>query len=688
MNKLFVFIMIGLVAQILPADVWQDLAKYKMGDEKNPPPVAINALIIKTPADQMAPIEDKLIAIVESKDSTPEAKWFACRMLQRVGTDKCVPTLSKLLCDDTLSHYARLKLERLPESKAAGEALLSALDKAPDKLKAGIIGSLVERGDEKIVTAIAKYAESDNAELAIVAIQALGKIGGEDALKVLKKVKLCKTPDMERGKSMADGGTLFDGSSKNNVIAALKAAHSEALLIAALSVKDADTISDIFKDSKCVVQRSAALVAMTHVDQDKAARMLGAVLKDNDPAMTESALSLLSDVQGDKLTMAAVTAVAGASDAFKPVLVNILGWRGDKSALPAVQKYLNSDNSDLNKAAISATSQLGDGATVKLLLAQAEGDMKESVINAVARMDAVGVDAALIAALADSSVNIAAAEVLALRQTQAAVPALVKLAGGADGEIRQAAWIAVGEVAGAKDLTDLAKISLGEKGRKVPSYEIDALKKICAGSSDKNAAIRAVGAYYASADDSIKMFILDIAAAAGSGDGVKYAKSALDSGNPELRLQAVRALSVWAEHVPVCDLLLELAKDAPGSKIKILALRGYINQSKSEGNKKKSLAMLNSAKVLVTRTEEKKMLIGSVDKWREDFVIPFLYAFVNDPDVAADARRSILNKTRRLRENKKVKNELIDTLNLIVADSASDKSMVKKAKEELKQIKK
>jgi len=687
MNKVFTFLIIGMSAHILCADVWQDLAKYKMGNDRNPPPVAINALIIKTPADQMAPIEDKLIAIVESKDSTPEAKWFACRMLQRVGTDKCVPTLSKLLCDDNLSHYARLKLERLPESKAAGQALLSALDKAPDKLKAGIIGSLVERGDDNLVNPIAKYAESDNAELAVVALQALGRIGGKDALKVLKKVKLCKAPNMERGKSMADGGTFFDGSSKNNVIAALKAAHSEALLIAALSVKDADTISGIFKDSKCVVQRYAALAAMTHVDQDKAARMLGAVLKANDPEMTESALSLLSEIQGDELTMVAATAVASAPDAVKPALVNILGWRGDKKALPTVQKYLNSDNQDLSKAAISATAQLGDGSTVKPLLAQAKGDIKDSVINAVVRMDAVGVDAAIIAALADRSVNVVAAEVIALRQTQAAVPALVKLAGGADGEIRQAAWGTLGEVAGAKDLNDLAKISLGKKGRKVPSYEIDAIKKICASSSDKNAAIRAVGAYYASADDSIKMFILDIAAAAGSGDGVKYAKSALDSGNAELRLQAVRALSAWNEHGHVCDLLLELAKNAHESKIKILALRGYINQSKSEGNKKKSLAMLNSAKVLVTRPEEKKMLIDSADKWREDFIIPFLYAFVNDPDVAADARRSILNKTSRLRGKKNVKKELVDTLNLIIGDPASDKGMVKKAKEELKQIK-
>jgi len=688
MNKLFVFIMIGLVAQILPADVWQDLAKYKMGDEKNPPPVVINALIVKTPANQMAPIEQKLIAIVASKDSTPEAKWFACRMLQRIGTEKCVPTLAKLLCDDNLSHYARLKLERLSESKAAGQALLSALDKAPDKLKTGIIGSLVERGDDNLVNPIAKYAESDNAELAVGALQALGKIGGKDAMKALKKVKLCAAPDMKRGKSMADGGTFFGVGSKNNVIAALKAAHSEALLLAALSVKDADTISGIFKDSKCVVQRYNALAAMTCVDEDKAAEMLDSVLKGSDSEMYEAALTLLTKIQGEKLTIVAAAAVAGTPAEKKIALVNILGWRGDKKALSAVQKYLNYDNQDLSKAAIKATAQLGGGATVKPLLAQAKGDMTESVINAVARMTDAGVDAALIAALADRSVNVVAAEVIALRQTQAAVPALVKLAGGADGEIRQAAWETLSEVAGTKDLDDLAKISLGHNGRKVPSYEIDAIKKICASSSDKSEAIKAVGAYYESADDSIKMFILDIAAAAGGGDGVKYAKSALNSDNAELRLQAVRALSVWAEHGHVCDLLLELAKKAPESKIKILALRGYINQSKSEGNKKKSLAMLNSAKALVTRPEEKKMLIGSVDKWREDFIIPFLYAFVNDPDVAADARRSILNKTSRLKGNKNVKKELVDTLNLIIGDPTSDKGMVKKAKEELKQIKK
>ena len=66
------------------------------------------------------PVEDALIKIVASKTSTPEARWFCCRMLQRVGTEKCVGTLVTLLGDKQMSHYARLTLERMTDSSSAG----------------------------------------------------------------------------------------------------------------------------------------------------------------------------------------------------------------------------------------------------------------------------------------------------------------------------------------------------------------------------------------------------------------------------------------------------------------------------------------------------------------------------------------------------------------------------------------
>ena len=153
-----------LATQVSFGDVWQDIAGYEYGDDPNPCEQA-ELLLQETPVNQYGPIEDKLIAVVTSKDATQAGKAVACRFLQQIGTEKCIPAMSGLLGDEILSHYARLVLERL-KCAAADKAMRDALDKTPDKAKVGILGSLAERRDEKVVKAAAKLANSANPAVA------------------------------------------------------------------------------------------------------------------------------------------------------------------------------------------------------------------------------------------------------------------------------------------------------------------------------------------------------------------------------------------------------------------------------------------------------------------------------------------------------------------------------------------
>ena len=687
MKKMTFLIITGLAAQIACADVWDDLAKYEMGDNQNPPPVEIEKLVVETPADQMGPVEARLIAVVESQEATPEARWFACRMLQRVGTEKCVPVLAKLLCDERMSHYARLPLERMTESAAAGKALREALDRAPDKLKPGIAGTLGVRRDAEAVDALAKLAESANAQLALAALNALGGIGGQNALKALQGVKLCAAPDMAQSAKLDYGGNFFkqEGSEdvKAQVLTAVRAAHAGALLQAARNVKDAGVVEGVWNEAGCDTLKAAALSAMADTDAGKAAKLLSAALEGESACLFDAALTLLMEYKDSRLTQAAVGSLPGLADERKAALVNVLGWRGDSGALAAVRKAIESDNEVLRRAAIGATARLGDGGSVKDLLACAAKGDKDCVVSAVSRMTGAGVDDALIDALGDAGVSLAAAEVLAQRETPSAIPALVTLAGGGDEAAGKAAWDALGEIAGDRDLDALLKLTLGVGGRKIKGHEISAIKSICTRAKDKNACINALGAYYDSAESDVKKFILDTAAAAGGSEGMKYVRSALASGNDELRLQAVRAMSAWTEYQHVEKDLLELARNAPEEKVRILAVRGYIGHSGSERNHKKFLKMLESAQALVTRGEEKKMLVTAADGQRDEFVVPFLTGLINDADVAEDARRAVVGKARKCIDGKKHLEELRKALTVIANDGKSEKGLARKAKEEL-----
>ncbi len=185
MNKRIAVMLVAciLVTQVSFGDVWEDIAGYQYGDEPNPCEQA-EMLLQETPINEYDQVEEKLIAVVASKDATQAGKAVVCRFLQQVGTERCIPAVSGLLYDEILSDYARLVLERL-KCEEADKAMREALEKTPDKVKIVILGSLGERRDEKAVKSAGKLVHSSNSALAKAAIQAIGKIGGKEAAECL-----------------------------------------------------------------------------------------------------------------------------------------------------------------------------------------------------------------------------------------------------------------------------------------------------------------------------------------------------------------------------------------------------------------------------------------------------------------------------------------------------------------------
>lgn len=184
-NFLFFLLSIAALNPFLRADIWTDLAQYEMGDNADAAPAAVNERVLQTPPEQMGPIEDKLIVLLESPSATSAAKQYAFRLLDRIGTDASVPAVTRFLSDEKLGLFARRTLEGRPDSQAAGQALLAALPQVEDALKIGILGSLAERGDRSVISSIAPYASSKNIALAKAAIFALGELGGAKAHEAL-----------------------------------------------------------------------------------------------------------------------------------------------------------------------------------------------------------------------------------------------------------------------------------------------------------------------------------------------------------------------------------------------------------------------------------------------------------------------------------------------------------------------
>ena len=167
---------------------FEALKTYKWGiDPKGIKPIQDAVVATHGNAAARKELESKLAAALDT-DIPRAAKDSVCRFLKTIGTAHSVPALAKLLHDAELSHMARHALQTI-DAKEAASALVNAIDKAPKKIKIGIISSLGARGKDVPVGALAKIVADKDAEISTAGALALGAIGSEEAVKALAAAK-------------------------------------------------------------------------------------------------------------------------------------------------------------------------------------------------------------------------------------------------------------------------------------------------------------------------------------------------------------------------------------------------------------------------------------------------------------------------------------------------------------------
>lgn len=132
-------------------------------------------------------IEDGLARLLEDLAATVAAKGIACRVLWRIGTDRSVPSIAKLLAGDVaeIAEMACYALGRRP-SEAAGRALREALGRTAGRARLAVVDLLGERKDAEAVPALAELARSADEDAALHALAALGKIATGPAARALE----------------------------------------------------------------------------------------------------------------------------------------------------------------------------------------------------------------------------------------------------------------------------------------------------------------------------------------------------------------------------------------------------------------------------------------------------------------------------------------------------------------------
>lgn len=126
-------------------DPWEECARLEFGGDRSAA-WSVSQQVVQTSAAGRAKLEDQLLSALGLSGCTTAGRAFLCEMLALVGTARSVPALTALLREAPTTDAARYALEAIPGPEAEA-ALREALGSVAGNAKAGLIGSVIARGD-------------------------------------------------------------------------------------------------------------------------------------------------------------------------------------------------------------------------------------------------------------------------------------------------------------------------------------------------------------------------------------------------------------------------------------------------------------------------------------------------------------------------------------------------------------
>ncbi len=613
---------------------YKQISQYDFGKSREAL-AAIRAEIRSVPIGAYDRIEASLLEQLDAPGITYAGKQFVCRMLRRVGSAKSVPALTIMLADKELSHMARFALQHMPAPEA-GAALRTAMGQLKGDLLAGVIGSLGQRGENKAVEEIAKAAASTNYNVANAAVMALGRIGTPDAAAALAKI---------------------------SVSANLASLKDNSLLMCADNMVESDPepaiaiYRKLSKSGSNTAVKIAAYQGLIKADPQSRVSTALTLLKSNNVALKQSAGKFIAELEGSGVTIQLGQQLKKLEPETKAVLLAALESRADKAAAPYVAEEVSSRNDSVRLAAVQALGVVGTADEVELLARTStqQGEIGKAAMASLGKITGRGVSkkfAQVAVGKAPVPVRVNAIESIIDRNDAEAVDSLLEAAADDDTRVRAAAYKAIGQLGGPREVRSLAKMLVETNRSSARAAMKKALRTIVARLENPDAS--PIIAAMSKADAEGKAALLEVLPEIGDSASLAAVRSQLDSDNAEVKKAAVRALAQWPNSQPL-DKMLDVAAEGDDAATRILALRGYIKLISLPSNRSsaESVKLLEKAMQIAERTQEKRTVLGALPNYPGPEAIALAQKARSDTALAAEAVLAI-KKIKSIMANKKL----------------------------------
>lgn len=579
-----------------------------------------------------------------------ETKAFIIRQLQLLGKEECVEALATYLNDPDLSGPAARALAAI-DSENAGKTLLASLMRrsGTPKTQKDIILAIAEAQVDGSETALKALLGSTDPNMQKVVLYALSRVGTKASLKDLAAA------------AAATGYTMDNTGANEAYIALLKRVVEHG------DVKDAEkAANDLLKKATKAGKtqsRDAALQILMSLKNENASKLALAAMKDPNKEYRNAALNYASDMANKELYIEFVKVMSKAKPEVK---VDILNWLGretkdqakldiiktlelrfDLTAMQVLLEQLKNDNFDVKQATAWTLVKIGDPQVIPVLANLLTDQNKDIILlgqDALAAFkgDVAPAIAKVIPSASDAG-KIAGLELLAMRKASANINTVLEQIKTGSPEVKTAAYIALKDVVGERDLTNL--FGMLETADASVVAPIQQAVIVAVSSQPASQQVSTISRRMIQAGDNKKYLYYPVLAATGEKEAlttiVNGFRTSTGTGTP--RDAAFEALLNW-NGIEVADELFAICKDASLSAYFDRAINAYINLvSNPVYTGENRLIGLRKAMEIAKTDEQKNAVLKRIEKTGTFLGMIYAGEFLDQKPVQQAAANAVMN---------------------------------------------
>ncbi len=582
--------------------------------------------------DPLSSDESARIAVLKS-DSPAADKALACKRLAVYGSSAAVPELGRLLNDEQLASWSRIALEAIP-GKEADEALHIATNSLKGRLLVGAINSIGVRRDPSAVDLLSKRLGDADADVAMAAAAALGKIGNDAAAKSLR-ASLVDSPAVIRS-VVAEGCILC----------------AERYLSAG-NVAEAIAMYDDVRKAKINQQRTveATRGAILARGADGIPLLLEQ-FHSPEKQMFQMALGTAREFPGRDVDQALANELSRVEPDRAALVIQAMADRGETVELAALLKAASLGPKQVRIAAMTAIGRVGNVACVPALLElglEPDAELADAAKTALAVLpdEKVGQEIIVHLPKAEGKRYVMLLELIGQRRIKA-VDELVKALDHADQSVRSAALTSLGNTVPADRLSLLITQVISPKHVEDSPVAVQALKTASVRMPDRETCAKQLSAAFEKSALSTKIALLEILGAVGGANALNTIGAAAKSSDPQLQDISTRLLGEWMT-IDSAPVLLDLAKSAPGAKYQVRALRGYIRIARQfTMTDPQRVEMCQNAFAVSRQPAEKKLVLEILKRYPNPEMLSLAIEAAETPELKEDATQTALAIAQKL----------------------------------------